>query len=107
MRLYRILYIFTIIDIAISLYHILIVCQEVMFIFFKNFKFLKKKSGKSLKKISQESEVYIRTLENISSGKTLMPKFDTINKLTKYFNVSLDDFMYKDLEELEKQKNDI
>lgn len=78
-----------------------------MFIFLKNFKFLKRKSGKSLRIISQESGIFIKTLENISSGKTLMPKFDTINKLIKYFNVSLDDFMYKDLEEQDKQKIDI
>ena len=73
------------------------VSQGGIYIFYNNFLFLKNKSGLSLRKISEITEIPLRTLEDISRNKTKHPSINTANELAKFFNVSLDELINKDL----------
>ena len=52
---------------------------------------LKKKSGKTLKQISEESKVPLGTLNKLFSGQTKDPKLDTVQAVVHAWGYTLDD----------------
>lgn len=59
--------------------------------------FLKEKSRKNWKVISEESDIPMRTIESLYLKYRTNPHIETVMKIAEYFNVSLDDLVYKDL----------
>lgn len=73
-------------------------CKGGQIIFLhNNLKYLKDKSGLTWKEIGIKANIKLRTLEDIVAGRTLYPRIDTIDALAKFFNVSIDDLINKDL----------
>ncbi len=64
-----------------------------------NLKFLRKKIGLSQREIEEYTGISYLTIFRIETGKTSEQKItiDTISKLASFFQVSIDDFIYKDL----------
>lgn len=61
----------------------------------KNLKKLRKEKGKTLKEVSQETGLAISTIEDIENEISFSNYIDTIVKLSKYFEVRVHDFVYK------------
>lgn len=59
--------------------------------------FLKEESGKNWKVISKQSGIPFRTIESIYLKQRTNPYIETVLKIARYFNVSLDDLVTKDL----------
>lgn len=71
-----------------------------------NLNYLLKNDGSSARKIELSSGISNGKIQNIIHGKTKQENLtiETIVKLANYFNLSLDDFVLKDLSELEIKK---
>lgn len=67
--------------------------------FLKNLIYLKK--DMSLKEFSRITDIPYRTLQDIFKNEASNPKIETLLKLRKCFNVSIDDLLLKDLEKEE------
>ena len=63
----------------------------------KNIVFLKNLNRYKWEEISTLLEIPYRTLQDLIYGKITNPKLDTIIKLSKFFNVTIDDLINKDL----------
>lgn len=61
----------------------------------KNLKKLRKDKGKTLKEVSQETGLAVSTIEDIENEVSFSNYIDTIVKLSKYFEISVHDFVYK------------
>ncbi len=66
----------------------------------KNFIYLKDKSKKSFKTISEESNVAIPVLFRLYKNQSTRISFESVNRLAIYYSLSLDDFANNDLSEL-------
>lgn len=57
----------------------------------------------SYRQLGKEANVYFKNIYNLETGLTDVDKisFGTIYKLATYFNINLDDFVYKDLSQIE------
>ena len=64
-----------------------------------NLKFLRKKAYLSQRSLEKYAHVNYITIFRIETGKTSEQKItiDTISKLASFFQVSIDDFIYKNL----------
>lgn len=64
-----------------------------------NLKFLRKKACLSQRSLQKYANVDYTTIFRIETGKTSEQKItiDTISKLASFFQVSIDDFIYKNL----------
>lgn len=61
----------------------------------KNLKKLRKDKGKTLKEVSQETGLAVSTIEDIENEVSFSNYIDTIVKLSRYFEISVHDFVYK------------
>lgn len=61
----------------------------------KNLKKLRKEKGKTLKEVSQETGLAVSTIEDIENEVSFSNYIDTIVKLSRYFEISVHDFVYK------------
>lgn len=68
-----------------------------------NLKFLRKKTCLSLRTLEKYANVDYMTIFRIETGKTSEQKItiNTISKLASFFQVTIDDFVYKDLSQFE------
>lgn len=64
-----------------------------------NLKFLRKKACLSQRSLQKYANVDYTTIFRIETGKTSEQKItiDTISKLASFFQITVDDFIYKDL----------
>lgn len=69
----------------------------------QNLNYLKEQSSMSFQKLSLLCGVKQTTLKYVFTEKTANPSFEVVIALAKFFNVSLDDLVYKDLSQ---EKND-
>lgn len=63
----------------------------------QNLNYLRIKQGLSLRALSSKSEISHTVFEHIEKGKTQNPGINTIMEICKMFDISIDDFVYKDL----------
>lgn len=70
----------------------------------KNFLYLKKEKNLSYRNIAQNSGVLLGSLQSLIKSDALT-SINTANKLTKFFNVTLDDLVNTDLEKLKERNN--
>lgn len=63
----------------------------------ENLKSIRKRKNLELQEISNEIGIAISTLNNIENGTTKQNNLDTIVKISQYFNVKVQDFVYKKL----------
>ena len=68
-----------------------------------NIKFLRKKAGKTQDGLSSDVKIGRTTIANYEAGIS-EPNIDTLITLSKYFGVSLDDMMSKNMEELQSEE---
>ncbi len=61
--------------------------------YLKNLKQLRKKKGWSQEKLAREAGISYQTLIKIEQGRIKNPKLDTLIKLAKALDVSLDDLI--------------
>ena len=66
----------------------------------KNFIYLKDKSKKSFKTISEESDVHIPVLFRLYKNQSTRISFKSVNRLAIYYNLSVDAFANTDISEL-------
>lgn len=64
-----------------------------------NLKLLRNKACLSQRELEEQTGISYLTIFRIETGKTSEEKssIETVSKLAAYFNVSLDDFVHKDL----------
>lgn len=62
-----------------------------------NLKYLRGKENISLRKLAEKTGVNNVTLFQIESGERRNPTINNISKIAKYFEISIDDFVYKKL----------
>ena len=69
----------------------------------QNLLYYRKKNQLSLRELALKIDVDFMTVYKIETGKTSEQKItiDTISKLASFFQISLDDFVYKDLSQFE------
>ena len=73
-------------------------CKGGSIIFIKeNLIYLRKKNNLRWDEIARFSQVPLRTLEGILYKTTFNPRIETVVKLAKYFNITIDEFVLKDL----------
>jgi len=72
----------------------------------KNLVFLKEKNNISYRKISSAININISAIIRIKNGAEDNVTIKTVTKLAKYFKLSLDDFVYKDLSKQGYDDND-
>lgn len=73
-------------------------CKGVNIIFIhENLKFLRNKYNLTLLEMAFKVKIPLRTLEDIFYGKRTNPRIDTIIKIAIGFNLTLDEFVLKDL----------
>ena len=65
--------------------------------FLKNNLLFLKLSKKSYKELSEFTKIPETTLKDLVSGKVTNPRLDVLIKLSKAFNISIDDLVFKDL----------
>lgn len=65
--------------------------------FLKNNILFLKSSKKSYRELSEFTNITQTTLKDIASGINQNPKLDVLIKLSKAFNISIDDLIFKDL----------
>lgn len=68
----------------------------------ENLKYLRKKNNLSLDKIEELTGIKRCALHLIEKGKVKNPGVKTLGPIVKMFEVSYDDFIYKDLENDDK-----
>lgn len=68
-----------------------------------NIKFLRKKAGKTQDGLSSDVKIGRTTIANYEAGIS-EPNIETLITLSKYFGVSLDDMMSKNMEELQREE---
>lgn len=75
----------------------------------KNLAYLKEKNKYSYQEISKHTKLNVNALYSIVVGSYKNITITTVIKLTKFFEISIDDFVYKDLsremEELEDEQS--
>lgn len=64
----------------------------------KNLIYLRKINNITRYKLAKELEVNESLLRKIENGVSKNPRIDTLIKLSSYFEITLDDLVYKDLE---------
>lgn len=67
----------------------------------ENLIYLKKKNGLNRTKLSHEININESLLRAIETGSSKNPRIDTVAKIAAYFEISIDDLIYKDLEKEE------
>lgn len=73
-------------------------CKGVKTIFLlENLYFLKKKYKLRWNEIAEKSNISYRTLQDIIYKDTINPSIDTVDKLAKFFNVTIDELYNKKL----------
>jgi len=65
--------------------------------FLKNNILFLKLSKKSYKELSEFTKIPETTLKDLVSGKVTNPRLDVLIKLSKAFNISIDDLVFKDI----------
>lgn len=74
----------------------------------QNLLYYRKKYQLSLRELASKIDVDFMTVYNIETGKTSERRItiDTISKLASFFHVTIDDFIYKDLSQIEVSLSD-
>jgi transcriptional regulator with XRE-family HTH domain len=69
--------------------------------FNKNLQFLRKKQKISQSKLGEILNMTRDSINSMENGR-MKPSFDTLINIKNYFNISLDDLIFKDLEIIEE-----
>lgn len=63
----------------------------------KNFLYMKEINNLSYEKISKNTEINVSTLFTLAKGDQRNTRIEVVSKLSKYFDITIDDLVYKDL----------
>ena len=69
----------------------------------QNLLYLRIKKGKTIKDVSKETGLSQSTLDDIENDVSIRNSINTIVIICNYFNVKVDDFVYKNLKKLSKE----
>ena len=69
----------------------------------QNLLYLRMKKGKTIKDVSKETGLSQSTLDDIENDVSIRNSINTIVIICNYFNVKVDDFVYKNLKKLSKE----
>lgn len=74
----------------------------------RNLKLLRNRAHLSQREIEEYTDISYLTIFRIETGKTSEQKItiDTISKLASFFQVTIDDFVFKDLSKIEVSPGD-